>query len=232
MFAYDARVTVGNLQVATALYITAVSTMAVFKNFFSKFYNTAGAPPEIFNRTLYFAIFVFGILGCARGYDEGYIGGIVTKSSFKNQFGLNDPTKTATELANLKSNITSMVILGSIGGSLLAMYFVDKFGRIRTLQGVCVGWIVAVVIQITSKKLGQLYVACLKPITIILTSITQLSPPLPTSLEEFFRLHITNFVPWNSVRIGSELLSNASSSLLPQRERRKPPVELSKTADH
>ncbi|ODV74550.1 high-affinity glucose transporter of the major facilitator superfamily [Cyberlindnera jadinii NRRL Y-1542] len=132
--------------------------MAVFKNFFSKFYNTAGAPPEIFNRTLYFAIFVFGILGCARGYDEGYIGGIVTKSSFKNQFGLNDPTKTATELANLKSNITSMVILGSIGGSLLAMYFVDKFGRIRTLQGVCVGWIVAVVIQITSKKIGQLYV--------------------------------------------------------------------------
>lgn len=124
---------------------------------FSKWYNTEGAPHEIFNRTLFFAVFVFGILGCGRGYYEGSIGGIVTKTSFKETFGLSDPTKTATELANLKSNITSMVQLGSIGGCIAAMYFVDRFGRIRTLQVSCFGWAMAVVIQITSKAIGQLY---------------------------------------------------------------------------
>jgi sugar porter (SP) family MFS transporter len=124
--------------------------------FFEKFYNTDGSPRQIYNLTLYFAVFIFGVLGCARGYDEGYIGGIASKPSFKDTFGLNNPDKTAHELANLKSNITSMVQLGSIGGCLLAMYFVDKFGRIRTLQAVCVGWAVGAIIQITSKSVGQL----------------------------------------------------------------------------
>ncbi|CUM68605.1 uncharacterized protein PRCAT00006332001 [Priceomyces carsonii] len=30
-----------------------------------------GSPPEIYNWTLYMSVFVFGILGSARGYDEG-----------------------------------------------------------------------------------------------------------------------------------------------------------------
>ncbi|AOA62193.1 Putative quinate permease [Komagataella phaffii CBS 7435] len=126
-------------------------------SFFHKFYNAGDAPPQIFNKTLYLAVFIFGVLGCARGYDEGYIGGIEAKAPFQSQFGLDDLTKSETELANLRSNIAAMVQLGSIGGCLLAMYLVDKFGRIRTLQGVCVGWIVGSVIQITSKNVGQLY---------------------------------------------------------------------------
>ena len=128
------------------------------KRFFGKYYSTEGAPPEIFNRTLYIACFVFGILGCARGYDEGYIGGLVVKEPFIERFGLNNPDATAEQLADLASNITSMVLVGSIGGSLLAMVLVDRFGRIRTLQGVCIGWIIAVVIQITSQSVGQLHV--------------------------------------------------------------------------
>ncbi len=122
-----------------------------------KFFNKDNSPPEIFNRTLYISVFIFGILGCARGLDEGGISGSVAQKSFKHQFGLDDESKTEHYLANLKSNITSMVQLGSIGGCLMALYFVDKFGRIRTLQGVCIFWIASVIIQITAKDVGQLY---------------------------------------------------------------------------
>ncbi len=122
-----------------------------------KFFNNDNSPPEIFNKTLYISVFVFGILGCARGYDEGNISGSVAQTSFIKEFGLKDPSKTSSQLANLKSNITSMVQLGSIGGCLIAMYLVDKLGRIRTLQVVCIGWIVSGIIQITSKSVGQLY---------------------------------------------------------------------------
>lgn len=96
------------------------------------------SPPEVYNWTLYMSILIFGILGAARGYDEGNVSGSVAQVSFQNQFGLADKTKSASYLANLKSNITSMVQLGSIGGTLIAMYTVEKFGRIKALQGVCV----------------------------------------------------------------------------------------------
>ncbi|CDR43989.1 CYFA0S13e01222g1_1 [Cyberlindnera fabianii] len=126
-------------------------------SFIAKFYKTDGGPQEIYNKVLFFAVFLFGILGCARGYDEGNIAGTVAQHAFKQRFGLLDENKTDTEIANLKSNITSMVQLGSIGGCLIAMYLVDKFGRIRTLQICCLGWIVGAIIQITSKAVGQLY---------------------------------------------------------------------------
>lgn len=119
--------------------------------------DTSDAPREIFNMTLYLSIFVFGILGSARGYDEGNISGSLAQVSFKTTFGLLDPTKSENAVANLKSNIAAMVQLGSIGGALLAMYTVDKLGRIRALQQVCVIWVVAAIIQITSKHVGQLY---------------------------------------------------------------------------
>ncbi|KAK6454785.1 quinate permease [Scheffersomyces xylosifermentans] len=115
------------------------------------------SPPEIYNRTLYLTVFVFGILGAARGFDEGNISGNITLPSFKSKFGLSDKSKSPDQLANLKSNITSMVQLGSIGGCIIAMYTVDKFGRVRALQGVCILWIIAAIIQITSNNVGQLY---------------------------------------------------------------------------
>lgn len=115
------------------------------------------SPPSIYNWTLYMSVLVFGILGSARGYDEGNIAGSVAQVSFQRLFGLKDKSKSASDLANLKSNITSMVQLGSIGGALVAMYTVDRFGRIRTLQGVCVLWMAAAIIQLTSLSVGQLY---------------------------------------------------------------------------
>lgn len=116
------------------------------------------SPKEIYNFTLYFTVFIFGIIGAARGYDEGCIGGTIYQQSFRDTFGLNDPKKSKTEVAELKSNIAAMVQLGSIGGAILAMYTVDKLGRVRALQEVCLIWITGAILQITSKSLGQLYV--------------------------------------------------------------------------
>ncbi|KAH3663362.1 hypothetical protein OGAPHI_005352 [Ogataea philodendri] len=120
-------------------------------------FNKDDAPPQIYNRTLYLSILVFGILGCARGYDEGNIAGTVAQLDFIKEFGLKDPSKTADQLANLKSNITSMVQLGSIGGALFSIYAAESLGRIRTMQLGCFVWAIAAIIQITSHKVGQLY---------------------------------------------------------------------------
>lgn len=115
------------------------------------------SPKEIYNWTLYLTVFVFGILGAARGIDEGTISGNVAQVAFRNQFGLNDESKSELEIADLKSNIASMVQLGSVGGALLAMYSVDKLGRINALRFVCGIWIVAAAIQVSSNTVGQLY---------------------------------------------------------------------------
>ncbi|EEQ39843.1 Sugar (and other) transporter family protein [Clavispora lusitaniae] len=115
------------------------------------------SPKEIYNWTLYLTVFVFGVLGAARGLDEGNISGNVAQPSFISQFGLADKTKSSSELADRKSNITSMVQLGSVGGALVAMYTVDKLGRINALRFVCCIWIVGAIIQITSHSVGQLY---------------------------------------------------------------------------
>lgn len=115
------------------------------------------SPKEIYNWSLYLTVFVFGVLGAARGLDEGTIAGSVAQVSFKDEFGLSDTTKSDTYLANLKSNITSMVQIGSVAGAILAMFTVDRLGRINALREVCVIWLVGAIIQITSKSVGQLY---------------------------------------------------------------------------
>lgn len=126
------------------------------KNFKSK-YDTSGTPKEIYNFRLWLCLFVFGIFGSARGYDEGYISAVTEQVSFINLFNLEDPNQSEALLRNLVSNIKSMVQLGSIGGALIGGYTNDKFGRVRSLQGVCFFWIVFVIIQMTAKTVGQLY---------------------------------------------------------------------------
>lgn len=127
---------------------------------FSSFKSTKNhhqEPPEIYNWALFLSVFVFGILGSARGYDEGNISGSSSHESFRKLFGFNDPNKSESDLSSLKSNITAMVQLGSIGGCILAMFLVDKLGRVRSLQVVCIIWTCAAIIQITSTNVGQLY---------------------------------------------------------------------------
>lgn len=115
------------------------------------------SPPEIYNSTLYFCIFVFGVLGAARGIDEGGISGCLALKAFRSQFGLDDETKTQLQLANLESNIAAMVQLGSIAGAALASYSVDRLGRVHALRVLCIVWLIGAIIQITSVSVGQLY---------------------------------------------------------------------------
>lgn len=77
----------------------------------------SGLPEQALNRRLWLAVFTFGLMGAARGVDEGLITGVFNTDAFKVPLGLDklDPD----ELANVKGNVSSMVQLGSIPGALL-----------------------------------------------------------------------------------------------------------------
>jgi hypothetical protein len=76
-----------------------------------------GEPKGIFNWRLWFTVFSFGLLGAARGIDEGLITGAFNSKHF--QHLIHYDTMSATAKADLKGNISSMVLLGSVAGSLL-----------------------------------------------------------------------------------------------------------------
>lgn len=170
------------------------------------------SPKEIYNRALYLSVFVFGILGAARGMDEGAVAGAVYHQSFKDRFGLSDTTKSASWLANRKSNITAMVQLGSVGGSLLASYLCDRIGRQRSLQFLCVIWIVGAVIQITAKTFGHLVVGRLiegfaigQTTTVGPAYLSEVSPPAYRGLfgcifsgAVYFGIFLGYFVNWGT----------------------------------
>nr|SIP56052.1 putative Sugar Porter [Yarrowia galli] len=118
--------------------------------------NMKNEPPQVLNWTLWLAVLVFGMLGSVRGIDEGMIAGTSAQVSFENQFGLNDPSKSKKQLADEHSNITAMVQIGSVGGSLIAMFLQDKIGRIRCLQEMLILWTVGAIIEVTSYSQGQM----------------------------------------------------------------------------
>lgn len=91
----------------------------------------------MYNWTLYMSVLVFGIFGAAWGLDEGNVSGNLTQVSFSNQFGLTNPSKSEQEIVLFKSNIASMVQIGSVAGAMIAMYTVDKLGRTNALRAVC-----------------------------------------------------------------------------------------------
>lgn len=103
---------------------------------------------------------VFGLMGAARGLDEGLIGTSASQKSFIRLFGLEDPALSAKEQADLLSNITSMVQLGSIGGALFAFFVVDKIGRLWATRQLCVLWVVGIAIFLaasTNGSIGMVY---------------------------------------------------------------------------
>ncbi|KAK9384275.1 general substrate transporter [Lipomyces mesembrius] len=115
----------------------------------------ADTPKEILNFRLFWSVAVFGILGAARGFDEGGVGSMVSMASFSSEFNINHGT--ATQIANRTSNITSMVQLGSIGGALLAFVLLDWIGRVRSLQVLCILYASGFAIVVGSfGNLGQL----------------------------------------------------------------------------
>lgn len=76
-----------------------------------------GEPNKIFNWRLWFAVFAFGMLGAARGVDEGLISGAFNSEDFQNYINLH--SYSTIEQANIKGNVSAMVQIGSVGGALL-----------------------------------------------------------------------------------------------------------------
>ncbi|KAF2767493.1 general substrate transporter [Teratosphaeria nubilosa] len=114
------------------------------------------APNEILNWRLVYAVLVFGLMGAARGLDEGLIGTTASQKSFSKLFGLKSPSLTKTEQANLLSNITSMVQMGSIAGALIAFYLTDKIGRLWTTRQLCVVWVAGIAIFLGAASNGSI----------------------------------------------------------------------------
>lgn len=76
-----------------------------------------GEPEGVFNWRLWFAVFSFGLLGAARGVDEGLISGAFNSPDF--QSAINYESYSINEQADIKANVSAMVQLGSIGGALM-----------------------------------------------------------------------------------------------------------------
>lgn len=74
-------------------------------------------PHEVFNWRLWLAVFSFGLLGAARGIDEGLISGAFNSKNFQNT--INFQKYSTLEQTNIKGNVSAMVQIGSVGGALL-----------------------------------------------------------------------------------------------------------------
>lgn len=72
-------------------------------------------PKEVFNWRLWFAVFSFGIMGAARGIDEGLISGTFNTKNFQKALHFDELDEVA--LANVKGNVSAMVQIGSVAGA-------------------------------------------------------------------------------------------------------------------
>lgn len=105
--------------------------------------NRGDDPRAVLNWRLWFAVFSFGIMGAARGVDEGLISGELLQynmycsflgtdclalgtfnsKNFQNLLQLDELEEL--DLANIKGNVSAMVQIGSVGGA--ALYVKNDF---------------------------------------------------------------------------------------------------------
>lgn len=76
-----------------------------------------GEPKGVFNWRLWFTVVSFGLLGAARGVDEGLISGAFNSQDF--QRFINFEQYSEVEQTNIKGNVSAMVQIGSVGGALM-----------------------------------------------------------------------------------------------------------------
>nr|POE54232.1 quinate permease [Quercus suber] len=95
-------------------------------------------------------------MGAARGLDEGLIGTTASQVSFSKLFGLKNAALSKDEQADLLSNITSMVQLGSILGALVAFYITDKIGRLWATRQLCLIWVIGIAIFLGAAANGSI----------------------------------------------------------------------------
>ncbi|KAM0278159.1 hypothetical protein ACHAQH_005357 [Verticillium albo-atrum] len=115
-----------------------------------------GEPEGVFNWRLWFAVISFGLLGAARGVDEGLISGAFKSKDF--QRFIHYETYDAIEQTNIKANVSAMVQIGSVGGALIAFLICDKIGRIWATRQLCVVWAIGITIFMCNNgHLGAVY---------------------------------------------------------------------------
>ena len=103
-----------------------------------------GEPKEVFNWRLWFAVLTFGLMGAARGVDEGLISGAFNSPAF--QESINYESYSEHEQTNIKANVSAMVQIGSVGGALLAFVICDRIGRLWATRVLCTLWILGIAI--------------------------------------------------------------------------------------
>ncbi|OAA63133.1 Sugar/inositol transporter [Cordyceps fumosorosea ARSEF 2679] len=117
-----------------------------------------GEPAGVFNWRLWFAVVSFGLLGAARGIDEGLISGAFNSADF--QRAIHYSTYTTVQKANIKANVSSMVQLGSVAGAMIAFIVCDRIGRIQATRFLCMLWILGIVVFMiggVNGNLGAIY---------------------------------------------------------------------------
>ncbi|KAH7316942.1 quinate permease [Stachybotrys elegans] len=115
-----------------------------------------GEPKGVFNWRLWFAVFSFGILGAARGVDEGLITGAFKSKDFQRL--INFESYSESEQTNIKANVSAMVQIGCVGGALIAFTICDKLGRLWATRQLCMVWIIGIVIfMLNNGHLGAVY---------------------------------------------------------------------------
>ncbi|KAL3459586.1 general substrate transporter [Aspergillus heterothallicus] len=88
-------------------------------------------PPEIYNARVVFVSLVACGASLLFGFDMGVIGGVLTMRTFQEEYGLID--KDPSVLANLSSNIVSVIQAGAFSGALVAMWLANRVGRRKSL---------------------------------------------------------------------------------------------------
>ena len=78
-------------------------------------------PKEVFNWRLWFAVVSFGLMGAARGVDEGLVTGAFNSKDFQRYIDYGSYSEV--EQTNIKANVSAMVQIGSVGGALLYSSF-------------------------------------------------------------------------------------------------------------
>ncbi|KAJ5987670.1 hypothetical protein N7522_011918 [Penicillium canescens] len=113
-------------------------------------------PREVFNWRLWFAVISFGLMGAARGVDEGLISGAFNSKDF--QKTIHYSSYSLVEQTNIKANVSAMVQIGSVGGALFAFLVCDRIGRLWATRQLCVLWIVGIAMFMGANgNLGVVY---------------------------------------------------------------------------
>ncbi|KAH9889701.1 general substrate transporter [Xylariomycetidae sp. FL2044] len=116
----------------------------------------SGEPKNVFNWRLWFAVVSFGLLGAARGVDEGLISGAFNSRDF--QATIDYDSYSDVEKTNIKGNVSAMVQIGSVAGALFAFVICDRIGRIWATRQLCLIWIVGIAIFMGhNRNLGAVY---------------------------------------------------------------------------